>query len=255
MITAAALPSGQGSGQSALSLREASFTNCVATTACTPIAIGVQVAAAVKNRRCRIDSCPVRKPPRRPCTSSMTTHPTSGPTDPEHAPARVLIAPPVQANDDHGFDAPWTVAVGPSAQLGMAIVAGHAAGLMAVGVAQAPPVLAVALCAAIVGSAVLHLARLARVALPQSIVGMELAGDGRVQVRQRDGRVRRARLLPSTVVGSRLTVVRLRLDGQRCPASCLLLSDNCDTEAFRRLRTGLVWQVGPSLQHRKWLAD
>lgn len=55
MITAAALPSGQGSGQPALSLREASFTNRVAAATCTPIVISVQVAAAVKNRRCRID--------------------------------------------------------------------------------------------------------------------------------------------------------------------------------------------------------
>jgi len=185
----------------------------------------------------------------------MTAHPISCPTDQKHAPARVHTASTVLADDDRGFDAPWSVAVGPSTQLGMAIVAGHAAALMAVGVAQVPLVLATALCAAIVGSAVLHMARLARVALPQSIVGMELAGDGRVQVRQRDGRVRRARLLPSTVVGSRLTVVRLRLDCQRCHASCLLLSDNCETEAFRRLRAGLVWQVGPSLQQRKWLAD
>jgi hypothetical protein len=185
----------------------------------------------------------------------MIAHPTSRPTDHEPAPAHVHTASTLLANDDRGFDAPWSVAVGPSAQLGMAIVAGHAAALIAVVVAQAPPALATALCAAIVGSAVLHLARLARVALPQSIVGMELAGDGRVQVWHRDGRVRRARLLPSTVVGSRLTVVRLRLDGQRCPASCLLLSDNCETEAFRRLRAGLAWQVGPSLQQRKWLAD
>ncbi len=157
--------------------------------------------------------------------------------------------------DACGFDAPWAVEVGPSSSLTTVIAGGHATAAAAVMLAQAPIVLAVALYVAIAASAALHLARLARAALPQSIVGLEVAGNGRVHARRRDGQTRVGWLLPSTVVGSRLTVIRLRLDGQRLPCDCLLLSDNCDPEAFRRLRAGLVWQAGPALQQRKLRAD
>ncbi|MCA3069655.1 MAG: hypothetical protein ING90_16800 [Rhodocyclaceae bacterium] len=185
----------------------------------------------------------------------MTDRPTTRSTDQPHAAGRADMAACDGREGACGFDAPWVVAVGASLRLTMVIAGGHAAAAAAVMVAQAPLGLAVALYAAIAASAVLHLARLARVALPQSIVGLEVAGNGRVQARRRDGQMRGAWLLPSTVVGSRLTVIRLRLDGQRLPCDCLLLSDNCEPEAFRRLRAGLVWQAGPALQRRNLRAD
>ncbi len=185
----------------------------------------------------------------------MTDCPTTRSTDQPPVASHAGMASPDRRNGACGFDTPWAVAVGPSSRLTTAIAGGHATAAAAVMVAQAPPGVAVALCAAIAASAVLHLARLARVALPQSIVGLEVAGNGRVQARRRDGQVRGAWLLPSTVVGNRLTLVRLRLDGQRLPCNCLLLSDNCEPEAFRRLRVGLVWQAGPALKQRRLLAD
>lgn len=113
--------------------------------------------------------------------------------------------------------------------------------------APMPVVATLLLCGLLLASAALQLARTARVSRPGSIVGLELDAMGRARLRQRGGRDLAGWLLPSTFAGRRLTLVRLRLDGRRFPASVALVADNCDPEALRRLRVGMVWQAGPVL--------
>ena len=167
----------------------------------------------------------------------MTHRMTSHPIDLPHAAG-------IGRSSVAGFASPWLVEVSPSSRLTLAIVAGHALGAGAVMAAQGPAPVTLVLLSAILASTVFQLARLARLWLPHSFVRLELAWNGRLQLGQRDGSERSGWLLPSTVVDSRLTVVRFRLDGQRFPRSVLLLADNCAPEAFRRLRVGLSWHAG-----------
>jgi hypothetical protein len=162
---------------------------------------------------------------------------------------------PRGAADAGRFDAPWALDVGPSRYLGIALGLAHGVAVVAVVVAPMPPTAAAALCVVILLSAVFHLARVGRLSMPTSVLRVEVDGKGGVRVRQRDGRERAGRLLPSTVVSGRLVLLRLRLDGSRRARSVPLLPDNCETDAFRRLRAGLVWQAGPALGRVGPVAD
>ncbi|MCE2945491.1 MAG: hypothetical protein LXA50_00295 [Betaproteobacteria bacterium] len=144
-----------------------------------------------------------------------------------------------------GLRAPWTVQVGPSRTLVVAIAGGHLSAGAAVALAGLPWPLAIALSVALAASGAFHLARCALLRLPGSIVSLRIEGRGAAVVRFRNGREASATVLDSTVVAWRLTIVRLRLPGERAPRSVALLGDNCEAAAFRRLRVGLAWQAGP----------
>jgi hypothetical protein len=146
-----------------------------------------------------------------------------------------------------GLGAPWTVQVGPSRALAVAIAGGHLCAGAAVVLAGLPLPLAIVLWLALMASGAFHLARCALLRLPGSIVSLCIDGRGPAMVRFRNGREASATVLDSTVVGWRLTIVRLRLPGDRAPRSVALLGDNCEAAAFRRLRVGLAWQAGPGL--------
>ena len=149
-----------------------------------------------------------------------------------------------------GPDAPWSLTIGPSNRLTAAIAGGHGMAAAAVLAAPMPAAAMLLLCGLLLASAAMQLARTARVSRPGSITGLELDAIGRVRLRRRAGSELAGWLLPSTVVGRRLTLVRLRLDGHCFPVSVPLVADNCDPEALRRLRVGLAWQAGPALRQQ-----
>ena len=52
---------------------------------------------------------------------------------------------------------------------------------------------------------------------------------------------RQARVLGTSYVSPRLSVINLRLDGRMFARHMLIVSDNADAECFRRLRVLLRW--------------
>jgi toxin CptA len=73
-----------------------------------------------------------------------------------------------------------------------------------------------------------------------AITAIELEDDGGV-VHRRDGRKEHARLLASTYVSPCLTLLNLRV-ARRIPAQhIIIVPDNVEAEAFRRLRVWLRW--------------
>lgn len=152
------------------------------------------------------------------------------------------------ANRRRGLAGPWPVDIRPSRRLAVVLAGGH---LMAAGAASAaglPWPAALALMLVICASGWLHLARLALLTRPESIVRMQVDGHGGVEVHYRDGRTGCASLVDSTVVGWHLTLVRLRIRGDLFVRTVPLLGDNCCAVSFRRLRTGLAWQAGVALR-------
>jgi toxin CptA len=150
------------------------------------------------------------------------------------------------------FAAPWMVDIGPSRRLTAILVAAHLSAGAAVLLA-APPVPVVAAVLALVAfSGGYHVRCVARAACPGSVSGLRIDADGGLLVRHRDGRASRGRLIASTVVDWRLTLVRFRIDGERFSRTVPLVGDNCDAQAFRRLRVGLDWQAGSALLSRQY---
>jgi hypothetical protein len=68
---------------------------------------------------------------------------------------------------------------------------------------------------------------------------LRLDGNLDVHAVTADGRALRGRVLPATYVGSRVTTLVWRADGERLARTECLLADSLATEEFRRLRVQL----------------
>ena len=77
--------------------------------------------------------------------------------------------------------------------------------------------------------------------LPWSVTALQLAGDGTLRYRTRDGRWRGARLLGDSCVTAWLTVLVLVPAGSRFARGVVLLPDSLGREDYRRLRIQLRW--------------
>jgi hypothetical protein len=149
------------------------------------------------------------------------------------------------------FAAPWQVDIGPSRRLAIVLVVAHLSAALSVALAAPPAPATVALLALIACSGWYHVRQVALVLRSGAVVGLRADADGSMLVRHRDGRVSPGRLLASTVVDRRVSLVRLRIVGERFSRTVPLLGDNCDRADFRRLRVGLEWQAGPALLSRQ----
>jgi toxin CptA len=97
-----------------------------------------------------------------------------------------------------------------------------------------------ALLAAIGVSLVLALRRHAWLSSTDAITAIEL-GDEDALICRYDGRSEHARLLGTTYISPYLTLLNLRVMGRILPRHMILVPDNVDPEAFRRLRVWLRW--------------
>jgi hypothetical protein len=140
------------------------------------------------------------------------------------------------------------VDIGPSRRLAAALLIAHLVAVAAIVAASLPLPVAMALMLAVTASGGHQVARVALVSLRGSIVCLQVEADGAAQVRYRDGRTASATVLDSTVTGGSLSLVRLRIAGDLFLRTVPLLADNCSAASFRRLRTGLAWQVGAVLR-------
>jgi toxin CptA len=75
----------------------------------------------------------------------------------------------------------------------------------------------------------------------RAIVELEVGEGGRASFRTRDGAWRDAQVQGSSLVLPWLTVLNVLPDGRRRARHVVILPDNVDPEAFRRLRVLLRW--------------
>ncbi len=108
-------------------------------------------------------------------------------------------------------------------------------------------VLKLLLCSLVLLATGYHLADKGLLRLPWSCTGLRLNTKGELTASTRAGTEYAVDVLSNTFVASYLTVLNYRVGGKRGQRSILLLPDNTDADAFRRLRVWLRWARQPSL--------
>jgi len=101
----------------------------------------------------------------------------------------------------------------------------------------------VAAAACIAASLVKSLRRHAWLVAPSSIVSVTVLDDGTVVVDPLRGAPRTAEVLGTSYVSSTLTVLNLKIVGRGLVEHVLVVPDNVDPEAFRKLRVVLRWRA------------
>lgn len=75
----------------------------------------------------------------------------------------------------------------------------------------------------------------------RAITVLQFRDRERLDVRRGDGSWQTGRILGSSIVGTLLTVLNIRLAEQRLPAHVVLLGDSLGSDDFRQLRVWLRW--------------
>jgi toxin CptA len=138
------------------------------------------------------------------------------------------------------------IAVTPSALLGAGIAATHAAAAVMTWLVPLPAPVLVLLMLAIASSLVYLVYHHALLRLPHSIVALE-AREGSVSVQTRKGEWLEGKVLGSSYVSPRLTIVNFLPLGRWRVRHVILVPGNVDPEDFRHLRTWLRWKTGDEL--------
>jgi toxin CptA len=76
----------------------------------------------------------------------------------------------------------------------------------------------------------------------QSIVAVELSGEGNCACQMANGKWQAGKLLGSSFVSPGLTILNLRLIDARITRSVVIVADNIRAEDFRQLRIWLRWK-------------
>lgn len=79
---------------------------------------------------------------------------------------------------------------------------------------------------------------------PAAVVSFTTYPDCRCEFQTRDGTVHEAELLGSSFVAPYLTVLNLKPVGSILARHAVIVPDNVDAEAFRKLRVLLKWRCG-----------
>ena len=132
-------------------------------------------------------------------------------------------------------------ALKPSARLAAIIVAIHAASLCAITPLDLGIALKAALALLVAASLVRCTYENALLRTRRSVVAIEIRDQCFAAVETRKHGWRSARILNSTCVTSALTVLNLRVDGERITRHVLLVNGNVDADPFRRIRVLLRW--------------
>ena len=132
-------------------------------------------------------------------------------------------------------------AVRPSRYLTIVLSIAHVAAAVLVLELQLPVAVMMFHCAVITASFAHALLHHALWRTPDAIVAARLADATEASLKRRDGRVIDADILGTTYVTPSLTVLNVRERGARAARHIVLVPDNIDAEAFRRLRVLLRW--------------
>lgn len=101
--------------------------------------------------------------------------------------------------------------------------------------------LKLAVCVLIIAAAGFYIALHAWLVLPWSYCAVELDGRGELRLLRQDGVRVTAMVLPGSFVSAYLTVLNVKIEAGRWPASVILTPDRVDAAAFRQLRVWLRW--------------
>lgn len=98
-----------------------------------------------------------------------------------------------------------------------------------------------ALALALVASLVCSVCRHALLRAPRSVIALEVRDQQRAAVQGRDDEWHDARIIGTSYVSAAITVLNLRVTGERLPRHVLLIGGNIDEKEFRRIRVLLRW--------------
>ena len=133
------------------------------------------------------------------------------------------------------------VAIGPSRILAAALAIAHLAALGVALVVTLPAWASLLIATTIMVSCASSILRLALQRSSNAIVELEAGEGAHVSCRTRDGQWRQGQALSSSFISPWLTVLSLRVAGAARARHLVILPDNVETEAFRRLRVLLRW--------------
>lgn len=147
---------------------------------------------------------------------------------------------------------PLHISLRPSRQLALALLIACAGSLSLLWVLAVPdPYRAV--CASVLLVATLYiLLRDVWHRFPWSITALQLATDGSLRCMTRNGRWQHAYVQGNSCVTAWLTVLNVRLTGERWPRGIVLLPDSLEVDAYRRLRVWLRWGRQDAVADNAW---
>jgi toxin CptA len=135
------------------------------------------------------------------------------------------------------------IALTPSKILFFGICAAHAAAAYVVIFLQIPTFLENSAISVLAVSMVFYVWRFALLRSTQSIVAVELDGEGNCACQTPNGKWHVGKLLVSSFVSPGLTILNLRLREARNTRNVVIVTDNIKAEDYRQLRIWLHWKT------------
>lgn len=136
--------------------------------------------------------------------------------------------------------------LGPSAQLGWLLGAGHVGVVVLSWITPLGWWLSIGLSLAAVASLAVTLRYHALRSAPGALTALELRQDGSAAVQDQQGRWSDARVLGSSFVSPVLTILNVKVAGARLRRSVVVAPDTLPADDFRRLRVWLRWRRPPT---------
>jgi toxin CptA len=137
-----------------------------------------------------------------------------------------------------------SITLRPSYLLALMLAAMHALALISVWLVPLPLTAKIGAAVVLMLSLVLTLRRHVWRTGKQAIRAIRLSGECDVAVQGQDSEWQEVVLLPSSFVSDYLTVLNLRLEGEKLARHVVILPDAIDAEQFRQMRVWLRWKCG-----------
>jgi hypothetical protein len=129
----------------------------------------------------------------------------------------------------------------PSRRLAAVLSLVHAAAVGAIVPLDMPLAIKIGLVLAVVVSLVHSIRRHSLLRSKRSVIAIEVSDRHAAAIQGRDGVWHDARILGSSYVTAQLTMLNLRVTGERLARHVLVIPGNVDEEEFRRMRVRLRW--------------
>ena len=137
------------------------------------------------------------------------------------------------------------IALRPSRILTAILVIAHGVAIAMVALAGIPVWLELIAIAALLGSLVFEVRRIALLRALDAVIALEVASDDRFSIQTRRGEWIECEVRGSTYVSSLLTILNLKVIDSGKNKRAVILRDSLDAENFRKLRVWLLWKREP----------